>query len=47
MAVGAHPGRGWDTSDWGCDPTAARRLLGWEPSVDLAEGLARTWAQSP
>ncbi|UOY01954.1 NAD-dependent epimerase/dehydratase family protein [Blastococcus sp. PRF04-17] len=42
--AGAHPGRDWDTADWVCDPTAARRLLGWAPTVDLAEGLARTWA---
>jgi nucleoside-diphosphate-sugar epimerase len=41
---GAHPGRAWDTTDWVCDPRAARRLLGWAPGVDLAEGLARTWA---
>ena len=41
---GAHPGRDWDTADWVSDPSAARRLLGWTPSVDLAEGLARTWA---
>ena len=45
-AAGAHPGRDWDTSDWVCDPSAARRLLGWTPTVDLAEGLARTWARS-
>jgi nucleoside-diphosphate-sugar epimerase len=43
---GAHPGRDWDTADWVADPAAARRLLGWEPTVDLAEGLARTWAAS-
>ncbi|SEL60181.1 Nucleoside-diphosphate-sugar epimerase [Blastococcus sp. DSM 46786] len=43
-APGAHPGRGWDTADWVCDPALARRLLGWTPTVDLAEGLARTWA---
>jgi nucleoside-diphosphate-sugar epimerase len=43
-APGAHPGREWDTADWVADPAAARRLLGWEPTVDLAEGLARTWA---
>ncbi|TFV87708.1 NAD(P)-dependent oxidoreductase [Blastococcus sp. CT_GayMR20] len=42
--AGAHPGRDWDTTDWVCDPTAARKLLGWEPTLDLAEGLARTWA---
>jgi nucleoside-diphosphate-sugar epimerase len=43
-AAGAHPGRDWDTADWVADPSAARRLLGWAPTVDLAEGLARTWA---
>jgi nucleoside-diphosphate-sugar epimerase len=42
--AGAHPGRDWDTADWVCDRTAAGKLLGWEPTVDLAEGLARTWA---
>ncbi|MCW2581009.1 MAG: strE [Blastococcus sp.] len=42
-APGTHPGREWDTADWVADPSAARRLLGWEPTVDLAEGLARTW----
>jgi nucleoside-diphosphate-sugar epimerase len=46
-AAGAHPGRDWDTADWVCDPTAARRLLGWTPTVDLAEGLVRTWAAGP
>lgn len=45
-AAGAHPGRSWDTADWVCDPSAARRLLGWAPTLDLAEGLARTWARS-
>lgn len=45
-AAGAHPGRHWDSADWVCDPAAARRLLGWAPTVDLAEGLARTWAAS-
>jgi nucleoside-diphosphate-sugar epimerase len=43
-AAGAHPGRNWDTTDWVADPRAARRALGWVPTVDLAEGLARTWA---
>jgi nucleoside-diphosphate-sugar epimerase len=43
---GAHPGRDWDTADWVADPAAARRLLGWEPTVDLADGLTRTWAVS-
>jgi UDP-glucose 4-epimerase len=40
---GAHPGREWDAAHWVCDPAMARRLLGWTPAVDLAEGLARTW----
>jgi nucleoside-diphosphate-sugar epimerase len=43
-APGAHPGREWDTADWVADFSAAQRLLGWEPTVDLAEGLARTWS---
>ncbi|WP_030442660.1 NAD-dependent epimerase/dehydratase family protein [Actinoplanes subtropicus] len=42
--AGAHPGRGWDTSDWVCDPAAARADLDWKPRVDLAEGLARCWS---
>jgi nucleoside-diphosphate-sugar epimerase len=45
-APGTHPGRSWDTADWVCDPSAARRLLGWTPTVGLAEGLAQTWARS-
>jgi len=45
-APGAHPGRDWDTADWVADPSAARALLGWQPTVDLADGLARTWATS-
>ncbi len=43
--AGAHPGRDWDTADWVSDPAAARRVLGWAPTVDLAAGLARTWAE--
>jgi nucleoside-diphosphate-sugar epimerase len=46
VAPGAHPGRDWDTADWVADASAARRVLGWAPTVDLAEGLARTWADS-
>jgi nucleoside-diphosphate-sugar epimerase len=46
-APGAHPGRAWDTADWVSDPRAAARALGWTPTVDLAEGLARTWAAIP
>lgn len=43
-AVGAHPGRSWDTGSWVCDPSSAGELLGWEPTVDLRTGLARAWA---
>lgn len=43
--AGAHPGRGWDTADWVCDPTAARVALDWKPRVELADGLARCWRQ--
>ena len=43
-AVGAHPGRDWDTDCWVSDPSLAAALLDWRPTVDLAEGLARTWA---
>jgi nucleoside-diphosphate-sugar epimerase len=42
--AGAHPGREWDTEDWVSDPRAAAASLGWTPTVDLAEGLARAWA---
>ena len=41
--VGAHPGRDWDTAHWVADPSRARDLLGWEASVDLVDGLRRTW----
>ena len=44
VALGAHPGRSWDSSSWVCDPTLAGELLGWKAEVDLAEGLARCWA---
>jgi nucleoside-diphosphate-sugar epimerase len=43
-APGGHPGREWDTDCWVSDPSQAAALLGWTPTVDLAEGLARTWA---
>ena len=47
VAAGAHPGREWDTDCWVSDPSLAASLLGWRASVDLAEGLARTWAALP
>jgi nucleoside-diphosphate-sugar epimerase len=40
-------GRAWDTDNWVCDPSAARRLLGWEAAVGLTDGLARCWAAMP
>ena len=44
--TGAHPGRSWDAASWVSDPSLARALLGWEPRIDLRDGLARTWAAS-
>lgn len=41
---GAHPGRAWDAEHWVADPSRARTVLGWSPTVSLADGLARTWA---
>lgn len=41
--VGAHVGRAWDAEHWVADPSRARDLLGWEPTVDLLDGLRRTW----
>ena len=43
VAPGAHPGCPWDTASWVCDPSLARRLLGWEARITLEEGLARCW----
>lgn len=39
---GAMPSRRWDTDRWQADVAKARSLLGWEPRIALAEGLART-----
>lgn len=47
--VGEHPkveyqqARSLDVPASVLDTTRARRELGWEPKVDLAEGIARTW----
>jgi nucleoside-diphosphate-sugar epimerase len=43
VAPGAHPGCPWDTSSWVSDPSLAQKLLGWEATVTLEEGLARCW----
>lgn len=45
VAVGAHQGRSWDSGDWVCDASAAHRDLGWAPTLDLGEGLARCWRE--
>lgn len=37
-------GRAWDTDRWYANPAKARRLLGWEPRVTLADGLRRSQA---
>ena len=36
------PARRWDAATWVGDPSAARRVLGWEPAVALRTGLAAT-----
>lgn len=41
VRFGARPDRPGDT-DWVAEIAAARRVLGWEPSVDLLSGLGRT-----
>ena len=47
VAAGAHPGRQWDAASWVCDPSLARRLLGWEAKVPLDDGLRRCWDAEP
>jgi UDP-glucose 4-epimerase len=37
------PDRGFDLARSWLDVTRAKETLGWEPQVDLAEGIARTW----
>jgi nucleoside-diphosphate-sugar epimerase len=38
---GAMEARPWDTPTWVADVTKARRLIGWRPKIDLADGVAR------
>ena len=47
VAVGAHPGRAWDTDNWVCDPTLARSLLGWSATVPLARGSRACGPMTP
>jgi nucleoside-diphosphate-sugar epimerase len=39
---GSIPNRQWDTETWVSNPERIRRELGWEPRIDLEEGLRRT-----
>ena len=43
VAVDYRPGRAFDVPENVLDTAKARAKLGWEPKVDLREGLARTW----
>jgi dolichol-phosphate mannosyltransferase len=38
-AFGSMPNRRWDLTDWYGDPSAAKRLMGWEAKVSFVEGL--------
>ena len=46
-AIGAHPGRSWDTGSWVSDPSLALALLGWRSAVELEDGLRRCWTAGP
>ena len=39
---GSMPDRAWDTETWIANPERIRSELGWEPRIDLEEGLAGT-----
>ncbi len=39
--TGAYQQRSWDKAEWCGDNTKAFRLLGWQPKVNLTEGLSR------
>ena len=45
---GTMPPRPWDTDTWVADATRLRRDLQWNPSVSVADGLARSlrWLQA-
>lgn len=44
VVEGAFPARPPDTAHWVADTTHIQAVLGWRPSITLAEGLARTIA---
>jgi dolichol-phosphate mannosyltransferase len=54
FAIGAKPhfgsmeGRAWDLPDWFARVDKARQVLGWEPTIPLAQGLQQTadWIRS-
>ncbi len=35
-------GRAWDLQDWYADPQKAKQKLGWQPSIELSDGLRST-----
>lgn len=44
----ADKGRAWDVDNWYANPAKAKKLLGWEAKISLAEGLEQTcdwWRQ--
>jgi polyisoprenyl-phosphate glycosyltransferase len=47
-AFGTMPGRQWDLDDWYAAPAKALRLLGWQATTSLADGLRQTadWVAS-
>ncbi len=44
VTVQRHEARSFDQGQTWLDCSRARELLGWEPSIGLVEGLARTWS---
>lgn len=47
MRVEHLPGRGFDVREVRLDISAARERFGWAPTVDLDDGIARTWRAFP